>query len=394
VNRIGTPKTTSPLWRPALCILALAGFSINLLLLARRLGDDSATLAGCGPGSGCEAVLGSQWSQIFGIPVTLPGLLIYAAVMLGLTRAGRGLLAPLLGLILAAIVWFVFVQAVLIRAFCPWCMAAHVVGIALIALGLPYAAHTSGSWFPTLRPFLAAAAGGGILLASLQWFGPKPATHRITEFDAAPPTPRVTPDAHAQGEGRLALFFDGSKGYRVSELPHIGRADAQHVLIEYFDYGCGACRTMSSYLDALVAAHPEEICVVLLPMPLDRDCNPLLPPLEPGHPGACEMARASLAIWRHARENFHAFHTALLADPTAENASMLASALLGDPAAAMRDPWVDSIIQTNISDWQVISADNPKLPKLIVGERRIMQGFPATEAEFIQVIADQLGLPQ
>ena len=58
----------------------------------------------------------------------------------------------------------------------------------------------------------------------------------------------------------------------------------------------------------------------------------------------------------------------------------------------MRDPWVDSIIATNITDWQVISADNAKLPKLVVGGRRIMHGFPPTETEFIKVIADQLGL--
>jgi len=376
----------------ALFLLALTGFAINLMLLIRRLSDESATLAGCGPGSGCETVLGSQWSQVLGVPVTIPGLLIYAAVMLALTRAGRPLLAPLLGVIFAAALWFIFVQAALIRAFCPWCMAAHAVGITLTILGLTHAAHSDGSWKPALSRFAFAGIAGAIGLIALQVFGPKPATHRVDELDVGEPQSEVAADAHSQGEGRLAVFFDGRKGYRVAELPHIGQADATHVIVEYFDYACGACRTMGGYLSALVAAYPEDICVILLPMPMDRTCNPMLPPLEPGSPGACEMARAALAVWHASPENFHAFHYALLADATADNANMLAAALLTDATAAMRTPWVESIIAANITDWQVIAADNPKLPKLIVGDRRIMHGFPPTEAEFIQVIADQLGL--
>lgn len=375
-----------------LFVLAMAGFGINLLLLIRRLGDESATLAGCGPGSGCEEVLGSQWSQVLGVPVTVPGMLVYALVMLGLTRAGKALLAPMLGVVFAAIVWFVFVQAVLIKAFCPWCMAAHAVGLALVGLGLPYAIRVMKKPADTLGVFLLISLSSAILLIALQWFGPKPESHRLTDLESVPRQDGIMQDAHSQGEGRLAVFFDGRKGYRVEELPHIGSSEATHVLVEYFDYACPACRTMGGYLDALVSAYPGDICVILLPMPLDRDCNPQMPPLEPGHPGACEMARTSLAIWRNSRENFHAFHSALLADATKENATMLAHALLEDPASAMRDPWVDSIISANITDWQVISADNAKLPKLVVGDRTIMHGFPPTESEFIEVIATRLGL--
>lgn len=380
--------------RIALFLLALTGFAINLMLLARRLSDEAATLPGCGPGSGCETVLGSQWSEVLGMPVTIPGLLIYTAVMLALTRAGRPLLAPLLGVIFAAAVWFIFVQAALIRAFCPWCMVAHAVGITLTAIGLTHAAHLDGSWKRILSRFALAAIAGALAIIAIQVFGPKPATHRVSELAPATPQSQVAKDAHSTGEGRLAVFFDGRKGYRVDELPHIGQSDAPHVIVEYFDYACGACRTMGGYLDALVSAYPNDVCVILLPMPLDRGCNPSMPPLEPGHPGACQMARAALAVWQNSRENFHGFHYALLADPSAENATLLASALLTDATNAMDDPWVESIIATNISDWQVISADNAKLPKLVVGGRRIMHGFPPTEAEFIQVMADQLGLPK
>lgn len=392
MKQIDEPWKSAFFSRLTLFILAATGLSINLMLLARRLGDDAASLAGCGPGSGCETVLGSQWSQVLGIPVTLPGVLVYASVMLGITRDGRHLLAPFLGAIFAAIAWFVFVQAILIRAFCPWCMAAHIIGLCLIILGLPYAAQSTGSWRRTFVTFFLFTILSATLLIAIQWLGPKPATHRLTEIDSIQAHVSNTHDTHALGNGRIVNFFDGRKAYRVHELPHIGSPNAPHVLVEYFDYACGACRTMSAFLDALVATYPDEICVIMLPMPLDRECNPALPPLEPGHPGACQMARASLAIWRNSPDDFHPFHTALFADPSAENATMLASALLPNASIAMRDPWVNSIISANITDWQVISTDNAKLPKLILRDRRIMHGFPPTESEFIYVIARELGL--
>ncbi len=374
--------------------MALAGLGANLLLLVRGLSEEGSTLVGCGPGSGCDEVLGSRWSQVLGMPVTVPGVLIYGLLLLALTRPGRQLLAPVLGLIFAAAVWFIFVQAAWIGAFCPWCMAAQGIGIALAALGLPHAAGACGSWKRALAGFAITGPAGALALVLLQIFGPQPETHRVDEISPAPAddTKVMDIDAHSAGEGRLAVFFDGRKGYRVEELPHLGPADAPHVVIEYFDYACPACRTMGGYLESLVEAFPGEICVVLLPVPLDRDCNDSMPPLEPGHPGACEMARAALAIWRASPENFHAFHQAILADPDAANATALASALLPDPAEAMRDPWIGSIIQANIDDWRVISADNPRLPKLLLANRRILHGFPPTEAGFIELIAYELQL--
>ena len=376
-------------------ILALAGLAVNLLLLVRRLSDETAALVGCGPGSGCDTVLGSQWSQVLGMPVTVPGLLVYGLLLLALTHAGRHLLAPVLGVIFTAAVWFIFVQAVLIQAFCPWCMAAHGIGISLTALGLPHAAGICRSWRTAGARFVATGLAGVLALMTLQVFGPAPESHRVSELVApAGEDARVADDAHSAGDGRLAVFFDGRKGYRVEELPHLGRADAPHVIIEYFDYACSACRTMGGYLEALVATYPDDLCVVLLPVPLDPDCNDSLPPLEPGHPGACDLARAALAVWRVSPDQFHDVHKAILADPTAGNANMLAQALLPDAAEAMRDPWIESVIQANINDWQVISADNPKLPKLVLRNRRILHGFPPTKAEFIAVIAGELGLEE
>jgi len=376
-------------------VLGAGGLGINLMLLVRRLADSSASLPGCGAGSGCETVLGSRWSEVLGMPVTVPGFLMYAVLLLSLTRAGSHLLAPVLGVICAAACWFIAVQVLVIKVLCPWCMAAHGIGLALTLLGLPHAARAAGPWKRALSHFTLAWVIGAAALILLQILGPKPETHRISELEP-PPTKGMAmmDDAHSRGEGRLEVFFDGRKGYRVEQLPHIGKADARHVIVEYFDYACGACRTMAGYLSALVAAYPDDICVVLLPVPLEHACNPVLKPLDAGHPGACEMARTALAVWRKSPAQFDAFHKSMLAEPTVENASLLAAKLLPDAGADMGSTWITSILAANMEDWQAISKGNPRLPKLVLAKRKILHGFPPTQDEFIRVIARTLELEQ
>ena len=114
--------------------LALIGFAINLFLLVHHFADASAGIAGCGGGS-CEDVLASRWSALFGVPVTVFGALVYCVLMLSLTPRGRALATPLLGMIAGAAAWFIFAQFVLLGKFCPWCMTAHGVGIAVVILG-------------------------------------------------------------------------------------------------------------------------------------------------------------------------------------------------------------------------------------------------------------------
>lgn len=59
---------------------------------------------------------------------------------------------------------------------------------------------------------------------------------------------------------------------------------------------------------------------------------------------------------------------------------------------ALRDPWVDELIQANIKDWVAFSAGTPKLPKLLISGTRILHGLPSGEADFIRVMEQELGL--
>ena len=346
--------------------LSLLGFTINLLLLVLHFSDPAAGIAGCGGGS-CNEVLASRWALIFGVPVTVFGLLAYASLMVSLTENARRLRVPLLGMIAGAAGWFVFVQFVFLGKICNWCMAAHGLGILLFLLNL---LRPDGAGAFCRQSFWVIASFLAIGLA--QVYGPLRVTHRIEQ---------TGPQA------------DSGTGRDVTALPLLGETNAPHVLVEYFDYQCASCHTMSGYLDALVAKHPRKVAVLLLPMPLDGECNEHAPKGS-AHPGSCTITRTALAVWRVKPEAFPAFHRALIAEPSAATAHKLALALMPQEklAAALTDPWIDARIQTHIADWRQLSKTTDKLPKLIIREGRIVHGLPSSEEDFIRVMEKELGI--
>jgi len=174
----------------------------------------------------------------------------------------------------------------------------------------------------------------------------------------------------------------------VAALPRLGPADAKHVLVEYFDYQCPACRTMHGFLRGLRAKYPRDIAIVVLPVPLERSCNRLIGPKDAAHPGSCELSRAALAVWRTAPEAFEEVHSALLADPV----SGLRLALGKAPAAALDDPWIGEVLKADAEDWIAFSNKTRHLPKLLVTRRRILHGLPAGEEDFLRVMEQELGL--
>jgi uncharacterized membrane protein/protein-disulfide isomerase len=91
---------------------------------------------GCGPASGCDAVLKSRWAYVAGIPVSAPAMLfyVYGIILLHwmITATSPERLRSLWpkGLFLASVLigvaaWFVALQVLVIHKVCPFCMVAH-----------------------------------------------------------------------------------------------------------------------------------------------------------------------------------------------------------------------------------------------------------------------------
>jgi len=358
-----------------LAALSVAALCINLFLLTRTMGD--AAIAGCGGGP-CDEVLSSRWSSLLGVPVPAFGILVYALLLLSLFRRLEMLRLPLIGGIAGAALWFIAVQAFILGKFCPWCMAAHGIGLVIVLCAI-----RSGK-AAALRQVSAWAGLAVFAIIPMQVFGPVKSSHRIEGGQGA---------MNAPPQGTAVSFNDGRLIYQIAEHPRLGPVDAQRVLVEYFDYQCAACQVMAGYIDSLVAAHPGRVAVLLMPVPLEGSCNPHLG-TNKAHPGSCEITRIALAVWHRHPAAFAGFHKALIAAPSASSARRLALDLMTEHelAATLTENRIDQSIHSNIAAWQAFSQSNEKLPKLLIRNKRILHGLPSNEADFLRVMRLELDL--
>src|ERR1019366_7522347 len=109
--------------------------------------SDNGPVAGCGPESGCDKVLHSRWAYWLDIPVSVPALLVYLALLVAtvLLRKRpapddeRGSWAAIIALsviVAGAALWFVGLQVFVLKAFCKFCMTAHACGFVAALLCL------------------------------------------------------------------------------------------------------------------------------------------------------------------------------------------------------------------------------------------------------------------
>jgi uncharacterized membrane protein len=106
-------------------LLALAGLADATYLTIQFLTGETAV---CGGSADCFRVLGSSYSHIAGVPVAGLGAIGYFSVFscsvfaaFGYARAPK-LFAILVWLMFVGTLWFLFVQAFLLHAFCRYCL--------------------------------------------------------------------------------------------------------------------------------------------------------------------------------------------------------------------------------------------------------------------------------
>lgn len=218
--------------------LTLAGLTVSAWLWSRYADPAAAT---CGT-AGCDAVRASAFAS-WG-PVSTPAL---GVVAFGLFAAAQ--LVPRLrrwasGLGVAAIVagsGFLALQAWVIDAWCPWCVAADV---SAISAGLLV-------WQSRRAPPPASRA---TVLASVTGVS-VPLAIALSLPNATPPAPSVTPAAVT--------------------------ADGTLTIVEFVDFECPFCRRQHAQLSQLLASYGDRVQVQRRHLPL------------PTHPHAQDAARVA-----------------------------------------------------------------------------------------------------
>ena len=379
------PSLVGKLWIARLAVLVAGGTSAYLL--AHALSQES--VGGCGPGSGCDRVLGSHWAYLGPVPVSAPALLTYLALLIASfkvepARSYRFRSGPwfslvfLASLVLFAALWFTGLQWWKLGALCKYCLTAHAFGSAAALLSLKAAwdqnkasrtiaqdsTFTSGK-LPASRMagVVCSAVGAIAILAWIQTTFP----HRLN----------------------VVRVHRGTFKLKFAELPRLGSEKSSRVVVSLFDYTCPDCRHMHQHLQSALIRYAGELAVTALPLPLDSKCNPLVRRTQPKHEQACEYARLGLGLRRVSNEAFQTFDDWFFSQtetPPLTACQEKARAIAGADALqrAIADRWVDDTLQLAVSLYELNGniTGAYRMPQLILGDRVNIGPLHSDEALF------------
>ena len=343
--------------------LALAGWMVFHSLTGTRM-------VGCGAGSGCDSVMGSPWAYVLGgVPVSLPAAVAYlllgiCVLFLGgnkpedqaLDRVLWPLMLVLSGCIIGAALWFCYLQAFVLHAFCKFCTLLHLLGTVAAVLVIVAAKRAGKRIALPLAGGLVAAA----LFAVVQAYTRPEAIYDAGKADASLPT-----------------FSEG-------EIPVLGATDATETLTLLFDFQCIHCRRLHKVLPELLTK-ADAYRIFLCPVPLSSACNPYIPNSGIDRfAGSCPLTRYALAVWYARPDAYESYWDYLLGDGdaratvTPEAAETRARALLGaDFEAALADPRIDSYLRKVEELFgRTSNAEKSGVPRLIKGQNWLV---PETE---------------
>ena len=94
----------------------------------------------------------------------------------------------------------------------------------------------------------------------------------------------------------------------------LGSPDAKYIVVELMDYTCPHCRKMQPHIREALHRYGDQLAVVILPVPLELECNKLVPETDPIHRGSCKISEVALAVAKVDPSKFVDFHNYLLAD--------------------------------------------------------------------------------
>jgi uncharacterized membrane protein len=120
-----------------MALLALGGLAdATYLTVAHLAGDDSV----CGSAAGCSTVLGSVYASMAPVPTAAFGILAYFVVFAAATYAAFGsrraqlVTALMISVMFLATLVFLYLQAFVLHAFCPFCLLSAALTFLLTGL--------------------------------------------------------------------------------------------------------------------------------------------------------------------------------------------------------------------------------------------------------------------
>ncbi|MGV3483807.1 MAG: vitamin K epoxide reductase family protein [Planctomycetaceae bacterium] len=180
----------------------------------------------------------------------------------------------------------------------------------------------------------------------------------------------------------------------TAQWPIVGNPNAEMVFVELFDYTCPHCQKTHVAIDGAMQKYGDRLAVVVLPVPLNRQCNPSARSTHAMHREACELAKLAIALWTVDRDQFAAFHDYLFdAKPTFAAAQAKAMQMVDSQklTQAMNGSIANEYIAKHVALYQKAGAGT--VPKLLFPTTKI-EGEVASPEALSQLIERHLGRRQ
>ncbi|GEM_PF-343992 len=440
-------QTIPPGGGPKLALLRIAQLLFTFaLIISAYLAYTSLSagqLAGCGAGSDCSDVLTSRWAYWFKLPVSVPAvgfyLLILTASFIASPRQSvanqrRGWTVLITGAfaVLGAALWFIGLQGAIIGSWCKYCMTAHALGATgavLLLMAAPFVIRHGGekpSLFGVSQRAWPAVMGMLALVPLVlgQYLSTPPSmtvvktdgpTTQVAapniasgapEPESAEPTEPAEATASAEPiesvkpveKSRMFSLFDNKYQFDLYSVPLLGNPEAPHVIVSLFDYTCSHCRSTHERLLSVQNLYSNELAIILMPMPLDSSCNPLVKQTPHDHVNACQYARIGLGVFKAKEEVFQDYENWFFETPRPRPLAEVhqkAAQLSGraDFDSVLKEPGIEAWIQLGV---QVFDANYKQtkqgiLPMIMVGQA-VMAGEVRSDEELINVLVNNLGM--
>ena len=130
-------RNSAYLW--AIALTSLLGLLDAIYLTVQHITGESVR---CTIVSGCSEVLSSPYATVHGIPLALIGagayFTVFSLAILGAFgyQVAAKLLVPIVGLMFLTTIWLLYLQAIVIKHFCQYCLISAAVTIVLTVLVL------------------------------------------------------------------------------------------------------------------------------------------------------------------------------------------------------------------------------------------------------------------
>ncbi len=309
---------TTRRWYVLQLLFAFLGAATSLYLLVQhtrlKIGiQDGPSFCSFGAHADCNVVNGSQYSEIFGIPLAALGVLYFLALFLlgaiqpPTTRAFRSAqawMARLALLSLAIDLGLLGIQAFALNNFCLFCCltylfsAGHLLAnFALAPVGsrslrAVLATHQKGK----LPSFASAATFSGVLASAFALY---------LYVSASAGSARV-----AGMEESKKVFLETWNQRPATSIPILpadpiwGNPQSKVQVVVFSDFECPHCQRAAFAMHTALAPEEGRVQVVFKNFPLDMSCNPLLK--NPIHQNSCALAH--LGFCAQQKGKFWDFH--------------------------------------------------------------------------------------